>query len=217
MPVVIGEKDLLRVAQMLPGVQNVGEGSAGFNVRGSPADLTALAGRHAFQTTDHTYPSASCRHDYRIDHYEAQANISWITGLKHSVNFGAGMIHYRLDRGDIPPKGPESSRIRVSRGNESGIESALYIADEYKWLPLLTLCGGMKYSIYTYLGPGTIYDYFGNGPRDPANIADTLRYSTGEPIKTYSGPKLRWQPTSAQAPTAPSSFPTTGSGSTSSC
>jgi len=37
-PLVLGEKDLLKVAQMLPGIQTVGEGSTGFNVRGSPAD-----------------------------------------------------------------------------------------------------------------------------------------------------------------------------------
>jgi len=37
-PLVLGEKDILKVAQMLPGVQNVGEGSAGFNVRGGSAD-----------------------------------------------------------------------------------------------------------------------------------------------------------------------------------
>lgn len=37
-PVVMGEKDILKVAQMLPGVQNVGEGSSGFNVRGGSPD-----------------------------------------------------------------------------------------------------------------------------------------------------------------------------------
>jgi hypothetical protein len=37
-PVVLGEKDVLKVVQMLPGVQNAGEGSAGINVRGSAAD-----------------------------------------------------------------------------------------------------------------------------------------------------------------------------------
>jgi len=37
-PVVMGEKDVLKVAQMLPGVQNAGEGSSGFNVRGGSAD-----------------------------------------------------------------------------------------------------------------------------------------------------------------------------------
>ena len=37
-PLVLGEKDVLKVAQMLPGVQTVGEGASGFNVRGSSAD-----------------------------------------------------------------------------------------------------------------------------------------------------------------------------------
>jgi hypothetical protein len=37
-PVVFGEKDVLKVAQLLPGVLNVGEGSSGFNVRGSSSD-----------------------------------------------------------------------------------------------------------------------------------------------------------------------------------
>ena len=37
-PVVLGEKDVLKVVHMLPGVQNAGEGSAGINVRGSAAD-----------------------------------------------------------------------------------------------------------------------------------------------------------------------------------
>jgi hypothetical protein len=41
-PVVLGEKDLLKVAKMLPGVQQVGEGSSGINVRGSGADQNMI-------------------------------------------------------------------------------------------------------------------------------------------------------------------------------
>ncbi len=41
-PVVMGEKDVLKVIQMLPGVQSVGEGSSGFNVRGSAADQNMI-------------------------------------------------------------------------------------------------------------------------------------------------------------------------------
>ncbi len=41
-PLVLGEKDLLKVAQMLPGIQSVGEGATGFNVRGSSADQNMI-------------------------------------------------------------------------------------------------------------------------------------------------------------------------------
>lgn len=37
-PLVMGEKDIVKVALLLPGIQSVGEGSSGFNVRGSPTD-----------------------------------------------------------------------------------------------------------------------------------------------------------------------------------
>ena len=36
-PLVLGERDILNVVKLLPGVQSVGEGAAGFNVRGSAA------------------------------------------------------------------------------------------------------------------------------------------------------------------------------------
>jgi len=41
-PVVLGEKDLLKVALMLPGVQTVGEGASGYNVRGGSADQNMI-------------------------------------------------------------------------------------------------------------------------------------------------------------------------------
>ncbi len=41
-PVVMGERDVLKIVQMLPGVQSVGEGASGFNVRGSAADQNMI-------------------------------------------------------------------------------------------------------------------------------------------------------------------------------
>jgi len=41
-PLVMGERDIINVVKLLPGVQSVGEGSAGFNVRGSSADQNMI-------------------------------------------------------------------------------------------------------------------------------------------------------------------------------
>ena len=41
-PLVMGERDVLKIIQMLPGVQSVGEGSSGFNVRGGSADQNMI-------------------------------------------------------------------------------------------------------------------------------------------------------------------------------
>lgn len=41
-PVIMGERDIIKVLQLLPGVKNAGEGSAGFHVRGGGADQNLI-------------------------------------------------------------------------------------------------------------------------------------------------------------------------------
>lgn len=41
-PVLFGEKDILKTIQLLPGIKAVGEGSSGFNVRGGAADQNLI-------------------------------------------------------------------------------------------------------------------------------------------------------------------------------
>lgn len=41
-PLVMGERDILNVVKMLPGVQSIGEGASGYNVRGSGADQNMI-------------------------------------------------------------------------------------------------------------------------------------------------------------------------------
>lgn len=56
MPKVLGETDLIKAALLLPGVQSVGEGSGGFNVRGSPADQNVFYINHIpIYNTSHVF------------------------------------------------------------------------------------------------------------------------------------------------------------------
>lgn len=41
-PVMMGEKDILKVSSLLPGIISIGEGASGFNVRGGSADQNAF-------------------------------------------------------------------------------------------------------------------------------------------------------------------------------
>lgn len=47
MPALLGEVDIIKTAVLLPGVQTVGEGSAGFNVRGGGVDQNLVLLNHA--------------------------------------------------------------------------------------------------------------------------------------------------------------------------
>src|SRR5690606_36102843 len=41
-PLVLGERDILKVAPTLPGISSAGEGAAGYNVRGGRADQNLI-------------------------------------------------------------------------------------------------------------------------------------------------------------------------------
>lgn len=155
------------------------------------SDLSAVFGRYRFNTINKAEPVSAYEHGFQIDHYEARADFNWMPGKKHSLPFGASMIYYRLDRGIVEPWGDESLRKRNIFGKENGIEGVLYIADEFKILPTLTLSAGFRYSFYGFLGPGRVYHYYSDAPRNENMVSDTLSFNAGDIIKFYSGPEFR--------------------------
>ena len=75
---------------------------------------------------------------------------------------------------------------------ENGIESAIFLSDKYEIFPGITLYGGIRYSLFNYLGPAEVFTYAANAPRNPENIVNTSTYGPGDVIKSYSGPDFRF-------------------------
>jgi hypothetical protein len=155
------------------------------------ADLAAVYSRYSFKSNDNIFPSMAYSQQYAINHYEFKTDFTWYPGEKQTLSIGGNSIIYNLVRGDVLPYGDESVRVPVKLGNETGIENAVYISDEIKLLPRITIYGGLRYSFYSYLGPRTVYKYYPDEPRDELNIMDSLIFKKGEIIRNYSGPELR--------------------------
>lgn len=155
------------------------------------ADLTAVYSKYSYKTIDNIFPPMAYSQEYTMNHYEFSTDFTWYPGEKQTLSVGGTSIIYNLVRGDILPSGEESVRVPVRLGNETGIESAVYISDEIKLLPSLTVYGGLRYSFYSFLGPRTVYKYYPDEPRDELNIMDSLIFKRSEIIRNYSGPELR--------------------------
>jgi len=169
-------------------------GSIGWRHRISPAlssDLTAVVSNYGFSTVDQSFPLVAYSHTYEILHNEVKADLSWFAGQKHRLTFGAGAIFYNLDRGDVLPYGEDSKRNPVKLGKERGVETGIYIADEIRLHPKLTLYGGLRISGFALLGPATVQLYHPDGPRDSANVVGNVEYGKGEIIRSYLGPEPR--------------------------
>lgn len=154
-------------------------------------DAAVIFGRYSFENVDKTNLTTAYTQNYRIDHYETRADFSVLGKTGHKMEFGVSGIYYDLNRGDITPFGEISNRKPVSLGKETGIESALYFSDELVLFGNLTILAGLRYSLFSQLGPGEINIYDPEEYRTIGNIKETVTYQKGEPIKTYSGPEYR--------------------------
>ncbi len=149
-------------------------------------EFALVYGEYQFSTIDRQVESEAYSQDYRINHYEAKADLSWLSLGKHKLTYGANFIFYDLDRGNVEPWGDLSLRVPVELGVENGVEAAVYLADEITLLPWLTLYGGLRYAAYKSLGPDEVLIYGKNQPLEPGNVTDTLYFGQNEVSSTYT-------------------------------
>ena len=126
----------------------------------------------------------------RIINNSLKPDFTWYINDKNTLSFGGQSIYYKI----IPSDGLGVSRGSVSDislPNQFALENAVYVANEQKLTPRVTLQYGLRYSFFTYLGPGTVYTYpnvAGNFKRYPIS---SLTYNDWVNIKTYSNPEPR--------------------------
>lgn len=154
-------------------------------------ELSIIASQYTFSTTEEMEPAKAYEHAYKIEHYEVRTDFKHNISEKNYLEYGAGCIFYKLDRGSVLPYGIESIRKPVELGTEQGLESAIYLSDVYDVFPWLNVTAGFRYAIYAPIGPATVYEYTPGLPPDIRNIADTLTFAANEPVKWYREPDIR--------------------------
>ena len=172
--------------------------NAGASVSLSHNFSTALRGefvftgaQYSFSTTDQQEEISAYRQDYKIGDYRFTADFTHDLTAKNSLEYGAGLSFYKLDRGEVMPYGAGSLRMPVDLGREQGIESAVYIADNYEIIPWINLNVGFRLTLFNPLGPQTVYTYQDGKPYTSAFITDTLDFTSGQAMKWYYEPDLR--------------------------
>ncbi len=128
---------------------------------------------------------------FGINQYHINADFTDVVNNSHTLNFGISSILYKLSPGDYLPVG-KGSLVHADRlEEEQALESALYLEDHFTISSRLALDLGIRYSLYNYLGPQTVFTYPADAPREVSTIRDTLHYGSGKFIKTYQGPDFR--------------------------
>jgi hypothetical protein len=147
-------------------------------------------------------PFTAWQNRFRVDHREIKTKFTGYKWMNHTTTAGGGIIAYSLDHGSYDKYGSSSAITTIDVGREQGLEISLYGADEYALTDRLTLYGGIRLSLYKYLGPNTVYSYPESLPREEEHITDTTTYGALRTIKNYGGPDIRFSVNYTLSPTA---------------
>ena len=128
---------------------------------------------------------------FDINQYKGNLDFSYFLNNKHKLSFGASTLLYHLNSGTFTPKGTASLIVADTVEPEQALESAIYLADNYTVSPKLSIDGGIRYSLFNYLGAKHVNRYAAGLPKEENNILNTDYYPSGKFIKTYMGPEFR--------------------------
>ena len=150
-------------------------------------DLSVARGTYQYEDRNKEYEQFAYKISYQLNHTELKAGLHLNPSESHRVSVGVNSILYESIPGDYLPFNESSSIIPRTFEKEQAIENGIFINDEWKLTDDLLISGGLRYNLYTYLGPKTVYSYYPGAPRSSESIKDTLIFGKNENIKTYSG------------------------------
>jgi TonB dependent receptor/CarboxypepD_reg-like domain/TonB-dependent Receptor Plug Domain len=127
--------------------------------------------------------------DINQSYFRAQFN--YFLNSKHSIEFGLNSLYYKLNPGTYLPLNSSSFVTPDTVHREQALETAVYVSDKYTILPQLVLEAGLRYSLYNYLGPQSVNQYYAGTPKTEDDIVSVKTYSSGNFIQTYGGPEYR--------------------------
>ena len=74
---------------------------------------------------------------------------------------------------------------------EQAYESAVYISDRFMVTPKVILDGGIRYSMYNYIGAQDVNYYASGLPKEASTIYQTKSFAAGKIINSYHDPEFR--------------------------
>lgn len=154
--------------------------------------LTGSYSGYDYSVTSENNPINAFQLAYSVQQANIKADFNYFLNSKHTINFGASTIRYKLAPGDFQPNGEESLVVPNILQNEQGQESAIYVGDNYEINPRLSIYAGLRYSIFQNVGPKDVFTYNPDVPKNENSIIDTVHYGTGDKVATYKGPEYRF-------------------------
>lgn len=165
--------------------------------------VTGTASQYNYTIGSMNNPTNAFQMDFYIRQITAKADLNWIRG-KHALHGGISATRYKMGPGNWQPVGEESIQAPKTLETEDALETAAYIGDNYEINPKLSLYFGLRYSMYQYLGPDSVYQYAAGAPRTKENSMNGAIVNGN--VARYAGPEPRFNARYILTPTSSVKF-----------
>jgi hypothetical protein len=154
--------------------------------------LSAGYDRYQYSITSTDNPINAYNLGFNINQLYFRANFNYYLSASHTIEFGLNTLRYKLHPGFYVPVGGKSLVTPDTLQTEQAQESALYLSDHYTVTNALSLDGGLRWSLYQYLGPSVVNDYAAGVPITVQTQTGTTPYRSGSVISHNGGPEFRF-------------------------
>ena len=147
--------------------------------------------RYQYNISSDANPVNGFKLAFDINQFNIKADQTWFFNSHNTIDFGLSGIHYTLHPGNYEPYNSKSLVVPNKMEPEYGQENAVYVSDRITVTPTLSVVAGLRYSLFSYLGPHTEYNYPTGEPKTVLDQTGSTYYGSGKFIKTYQGPEYR--------------------------
>jgi CarboxypepD_reg-like domain/TonB-dependent Receptor Plug Domain len=114
-----------------------------------------------------------------IQDWNLKEDLHYYLNSNNLIKFGFNFIYHTF----VPSKVDSTVFFHVkSVDNRYALENALYISNEQTISPHLKATYGLRYSLFSSIGPGTVYTY-----DQVSDVVDSATYPKGKIFNTYGG------------------------------
>ena len=122
-----------------------------------------------------------------INTFRLHAYVLAVPISSHTVHVGVEANYYDIAPNSLTPFGFESSIAPRSIAKGQGLETGIFINDEFQLTNFLGLSLGLRWSHFSNLGPGQVFSYEETAAREVFTITDTTFLGSGQTIEQFSG------------------------------
>lgn len=114
-----------------------------------------------------------------IQDFNLKEDVNYYLNPNNNIKFGLNTIYHSF----VPGKVDADSLFHIQTIDKKyALESALYVSNERTFSPHFKMTYGLRYSLFSSIGPGTVFKY------DPVtDLIDSTVYNRGKIYSTYGG------------------------------